>query len=114
MNAPSSLQHGSIYRIDKFTVPSAARQVFLKTVNETKAFLDGQAGCLQNLVLEVQSGSDRFNFITIVEWDSPAAFEQAKAAMAEARRVSGFNPQDFVAKWGIEADMANYGLVEAA
>jgi antibiotic biosynthesis monooxygenase len=114
MSALSQLQHGSIYRIDKFTVPSAAREEFLKAVNKTKAHLDLQAGCLQNVVLELQSGSGRFNFLTIVEWDGPAAFENAKAAMAEVYRASGFNPQAFITRWGIEADMANYKAVEAS
>ncbi|MDB5536794.1 MAG: antibiotic biosynthesis monooxygenase protein [Devosia sp.] len=111
MKTPSQLHYGSIYRIDKFSVPDAARQQFLNQLNETKDFLDGQAGCRQNLVLEVQSGSDRFNFVTIVEWDNVEAFQNAKAAMQEERRASGFNPQEFIARLGIEADMANYGPV---
>ena len=111
MNTPSQLHYSSIYRIDKFSVPNAARHQFLNQLNETKDFLDGQTGCRQNLVLEVQSGSDRFNFVIIVEWDGVDAFEKAKAAMAEERGGSGFNPHEFIAQLGIEADMANYGAV---
>lgn len=114
MNAHTQLQHGSVYRIDKFAVPVAAREEFLAQIDQTKVFLDTQAGCLQNLVLEVQSGSDRFNFLTVVEWDSAAAFEKAKAAMGAVRRVSGFDPQAFLERLGIEADMANYGVIGTA
>jgi hypothetical protein len=111
MNAHTQLQHGSVYRIDKFAVPVAAREEFLAQIEETKVFLDTQAGCRQNLVLEVQSGSDRFNFLTVVEWDSVAAFEKAKAAMGEVRRASAFDPRAFLGRLGIEADMANYGVI---
>ena len=104
-------QQGSIYRIDKFKVPAAAREEFLATLNQTKEFLARQAGCRQNLVLEVQSGSERFNVLTLVEWDSEAAFEAAGAAMVENRKSTGFNPQAFLGRLGVEADMANYTTI---
>ena len=114
MNVTTQLQHGSIYRIDKFAVPQASRAELLAQLHETRRFLDTQDGCLQNLVLEVQSGSDRFNVLTVVEWESATAFESAKAAMMTERRSSGFNPQTFLARLGVEADMANYLSVDAA
>ena len=100
-------QQASIYRIDKFAVPAAARAEFLARVNETRAFLEGQIGCRQNLVLEVQSGSARFNVLTLVEWESQAAFEAARDAMIAERETTGFKPQTFLARLGVEADMAN-------
>ena len=114
MNATTQLQQGSLYRIDKFAVPPGARAELLAQLHETSRFLEGQSGCLQNLVLEVQSGSDRFNVLTVVEWESAAAFDDAKSAMMAARRGSGFNPQEFLSRLGVEADMANYLPVEAA
>lgn len=114
MNAETQLQQGSIYRIDKFAVPPGARDELLVQLRQTQRFLSGQSGCRQNLVLEVSSGSDRFNVLTVVEWDSAAAFEQAKAAMMAERASNGFDPRAFLARLGVEADMANYLALEAA
>ena len=108
MSTTTQHNSGSVYRIDKFAVPQAAREKFLAKLDETKVFLDTREGCLQNVVLEHESGSERFNLITIVEWADEAAFEKAKAAMVEARRESGFDPLEFIALLGVEADMANY------
>jgi heme-degrading monooxygenase HmoA len=114
MNATEQLQHGSLYRIDKFAAPPEARAELLAQLHATQRFLGEQKGCRQNLVLEVQSGSDRFNVLTLVEWEDASTFEAAKLAIMAARRTSGFNPQAFLERLGVEADMANYLPVAAA
>jgi heme-degrading monooxygenase HmoA len=101
----------SLFRIDSFTVPGESREAFLAQVLETKQFLDKQQGCLQNLLLQHHSGANRFNLVTVVEWESEAAFAQAKEAMMAKRRATGFSPEHFLNTLGIEANMANYATV---
>ncbi len=111
MAALPQARNTSIFRIDSFAVPAQSRGRFLAQLEDTKAFLGQQRGCLQNHVLEYQSGADRFNMVTVVEWESKDAFEAAKSAMMAKRRDSGFNPEHFLETLGVEANMTNYAAV---
>jgi heme-degrading monooxygenase HmoA len=108
MTVAANITSAPIFRIDSFSVPAAARAAFLAQVQETKAFLDRQEGCLQNHVLEHHSGADRFNVVTVVEWESEDAFTRARAAMMEQRKATGFDPGSFLKGLGVEANMSNY------
>lgn len=63
---------------------------------------------MKDAIFEQSSGSGAFNFVTLVEWESTSAVEAAKEAVAAMYEASGFNPQEFLARLGIEADMAFY------
>jgi len=103
----------SVYRVDKFVVPAAARAEFMTRVATIKGIIDAQPGCRQNLVLEQVSGPGAFNVVTFVEWESADALESAKTAVTARYKEMNFNPQDLIARLGITADMANYGLYAA-
>ena len=102
-------QTASIFRVDKFIVPEAARDAFVERLKTIQALLDGLEGCLQNLVLEQISGPGTFNFVTIVEWASQEAMENAHTIAAAEYGKTNFNPQEFMQRLGITADMGNYG-----
>ena len=102
-----------IYRVDKFVVPSGAREEFLHKARRTHALLKAQPGFLQDFVLEQSSGPGEFNFVTIVEWASEEAVENARAAVQALHREMNFNAQDLFARTGIKADLANYKRLEA-
>jgi len=102
-----------IYRVDKFVVPDAARQEFLGKVRSTHQLLKAQPGFVRDVVLEQTSGPGRFNFVTMVEWQSQSAMEAAKAVVMAAHAKSGFNPRELFARLGIEADIANYEVIDA-
>jgi hypothetical protein len=108
MTTTKKQPNSSVFRIDSFAVPEASRAAFMAKVQETKDFLDEQAGCVQNLILEQHSGSDRFNVVTVVEWTNHDTFANAKTAMMAKRRGSGFDPESFLKTLGIEANMSNY------
>jgi heme-degrading monooxygenase HmoA len=101
-----------IYRVDKFVVPDAARQEFLGKVRSTHQLLKAQPGFVREVVLEQTSGPGRFNFVTVVEWQSQSAIEAAKAVVMAAHAKGGFNPQALFARLGIEADIANYTAID--
>ncbi len=102
-----------VYRVDKFVVPGRARDEFLAKVWNTHKLLRTLPGFLQDFVLEQSSGPGEFNFVTIVEWDSPASIENAKAAVRAMHKEMNFNAQEMFARLGIKADLANYRQVDA-
>jgi heme-degrading monooxygenase HmoA len=102
----------SIYRVDKFVIPSAARQEFLDKARMTHALLKKQPGFLQDLILEQSSGPGEFNFVTIVEWANQEAIENARAAVQALHREINFNAQELFARFNIKADIANYKRLE--
>ena len=97
-----------IYRVDKFAVPTPARDEFLTRVRATHAVLRRQAGFLRDAILEQASGSGEFNFVTIVEWESAAALEPARQAVVALHEQMHFDPREMIARLGIRADVANY------
>src|ERR1700720_3424629 len=101
-----------IYRVDKFAVPSGAREEFLDKARRTHAVLKAQPGFLQDFVLEQSSGPGEFNFVTMVEWASQEAVEKAHAAVAALHRGMNFDAKELFARTGIRADIANYTLLE--
>src|SRR5258708_2685166 len=84
------------------------RDEFLHKARWTHALLKTQPGFLQDFVLEQSSGPGEFNFVTIVEWASQEAVENARAAAQALHREMNFNAQELFARAGIKADLANY------
>jgi hypothetical protein len=97
-----------LYRIDKFKVPPATREEFLAAVRNIELFLRTQPGYVNAVTYEQTSGPGVFNIVTIAEWDSTESMEAAKQAAALRYKASGFNPQEFMTRLGIEGDMAIY------
>jgi len=106
-NQPSGVSM-PLYRVDKFSVPAAGRDEFLKRVASTHALLRQQEGFVRDLVMEQQSGPGVFNFVTLVEWSSPEVVEHVAAAVAELHRQTGFDRQEMMTRLGIKGDIANY------
>jgi putative NADH-flavin reductase/heme-degrading monooxygenase HmoA len=103
-----------LFRIDKFKVPAAVRDEFLERVRLINQFLRVQRGFVQDAIFEQVGGPGSFNLITLVEWESAEAIEAAKKAAAARYAETGFNPQEFVARLGIEADLAVYSQTASA
>src|SRR6266436_3484409 len=103
----------TVYRVDKFVVPTGAREEFLERARRTHALLKAQPGFLQDLILEQSSGPGEFNFVTVVEWASQEAVENARAAVVKLHGKINFNAQEMFARLGIEADLAYYKRLEA-
>lgn len=99
---------GRVYRVDRFTVPARARDAFLEKVNATHALLKTQPGFIQDFLIERDRDSGGYDILTFVEWESAAAIERAKEAVAELHEEAGFDPREMLDRLGIEADRANY------
>jgi quinol monooxygenase YgiN len=74
---------GPHYRIDKFIVPEAGLNDFLKQVEQVDAALSALPGCLQHLVMiqESHPGEPDIHVLTLVEWASAAHMDAAKACL---------------------------------
>ncbi|WP_295809666.1 antibiotic biosynthesis monooxygenase family protein [uncultured Nitratireductor sp.] len=97
-----------VYRVDKFAVPVPAREEFLERVSATHETLRQQPGFVRDVILEQASGPGTFNFVTLVEWESPDAIERAGEAVARMHAQTGFDRHEMIARLGIAADIANY------
>jgi heme-degrading monooxygenase HmoA len=102
----------ALYRVDRFIVPPAARDEFVKRVAATSRVLHCQPGFRRELVLEQNAGPGVCNFVTLVEWESAAAIGPASEAVARAHAESGFDRHAFLEANGIRADIASYGVVD--
>ena len=112
MSTQSANESPQIYRIDKFKMPSSARQEFVDRVHRTHEFLRTLPGFIQDTVLEQTDGPGEFNFVTIVIWANTEAIEAARKAVTAKYEETGFNPQEMLARLGIKADLANYQQIE--
>jgi heme-degrading monooxygenase HmoA len=104
-NAPHARR---FYRVDKFTVPEAAREEFLSRVFQTHQVLRRQPGFVGDLLLEQTGGPGRFNFVTVAEWESEDFVAGARAAVQAMHRSENFDPQELFQRLGIEPDLGNY------
>ena len=101
-----------VIRVDKFAVPAAGREEFLARVFETHAFLRAQKGFVRGMILEQDSGPGRFNFVTVVEWESVTSVNLAATAVARYHHETGFDRQRMLVKLGIDADLGNYRRID--
>jgi heme-degrading monooxygenase HmoA len=97
-----------IFRIDRFVVPAASEEEFLRTVAETNTAFDGMEGCLQRHVLKQQSPSGSNVYMTVVEWASEAAIQKAREAAAAKHAQMNLNPQEMFQRLEIEAELGNF------
>ncbi|TIP10293.1 antibiotic biosynthesis monooxygenase [Mesorhizobium sp.] len=100
--------NGSVFRVDKFVVPGAAREEIIAKVRMTHELLRQQQGFVQDFLLEQFSGPGEFNLVTIVEWESQAAVDKVVPIVKAAHERIAFNPQATIARLGVKADIANY------
>lgn len=99
----------AVYRVDKFIVPASARDEFMARVMMIKSLLQAMPGCRQNLVLERTAGPGAFNVVTFVEWQDVETLAAAKVNVAARYKEMNFDPQEFISRLGVTADIANYG-----
>lgn len=100
-----------LYRLDRFLVPNSAREVFLARVQSTHEQLAQQPGFVRDYLLEQAKGEASFELVTLVEWQSRQAAENARAQIKASYETLGFNVQAFLAEQGIAAEIGVYHSV---
>jgi heme-degrading monooxygenase HmoA len=97
-----------IYRVDKFKVPAWSRAEFIDTIERTHDRLRAAPGFILDAVLEQADGHGHFTFVTVVIWESREAIEAARAAVVADGKTTGFNRQEMLFRFGIQADLGSY------
>lgn len=101
-----------IYRVNKFAVPTEARDAFLDILESTHALMRRQDGFVRSLLLEQQAGPDLTHVVALHEFAGDAVAQRITAAIAVADKEAGFDRQAVVAGLGVKADMGNFRALE--
>jgi heme-degrading monooxygenase HmoA len=104
----SSPASTSVFRIDKFVVPSQSISAFVERIHHVQRMLGEQPGCLQKHVLTQTGDSSEFDVVTVVEWASADAVAAAQAVMQQQLASEGFDIQAFSKKLGVRGDSGMY------
>lgn len=99
-----------VYRLDKFVVPNPARGEFLARVRETHQLLKELPGFIRDFLMERSHTDDSFILVTLVEWQDEESIRNARAAVGDMHRKTGFDTREILARLGIEADIGNYKI----
>jgi heme-degrading monooxygenase HmoA len=97
-----------IFRIDRFVVPAGSEAEFLDAVAATATVIKGLDGCVQKQVLKQDSLSGDSIYITIAEWASFAAFENARQVVAAKHKEMNLHPQELFNRLNIKAELGNF------
>ena len=98
----------SVFRIDKFVVPSQSISAFVERIHHVQRMLGEQPGCLQKHVLTQTGDSSEFDVVTVVEWASADAIKAAQAVMQKQLDSEGFDIQAFRKKLRVRGDSGMY------
>lgn len=101
----------SLFRVDKFIVPAAARSTFITAIEKVHHLIGSQPGCVQNLVLEQLGGPGEFNFVSVVEWANDEVMGRARSVIEAHNAQQGIDVQRFRDSHGIRVDVGTYRTV---
>ena len=90
--------------IDTFIVPEESKPAFLEGALRVQSFLR----TMPFFLYERKDGESRYNFLTTAVWESEAALENAKRAVAVEFQKLGFNPQETTKRLTIESVRSTY------
>jgi heme-degrading monooxygenase HmoA len=110
-NESTASPSATVFRIDKFVVPTEAMPSFVAQMQRVQQTLRTLPGCLRNQVLTQTGGPGEFNVITLVEWASEQAVAAAQVSVKKKFAQEGFDPVEFVRKSGVRADLGFYDAV---
>lgn len=97
-----------IHFIDKFSVPKAAIEEFVKRMNYNRMFMKKLPGFISDQVFEQKDNEGNLAIITIAIWENQDKLNQAKTTVqAEYKRIE-FNPIDFYQRLNIKMERGQY------
>jgi hypothetical protein len=100
-----------VYRIDRLTVPAAARGELLEAVRGTHRVLRRQAGFVSDRIVEKPAGPGVSTIITIAEWENASVVDTVRKAVEAYHREIGFDREAFLKRLGITLEIGLYSTV---
>jgi Antibiotic biosynthesis monooxygenase len=99
------------FRIDNFSVPTAARADFEAAMRRNLAFIETLPGFLWHLAFEKTAGPSNFDIVTVAVWESQEAIEKAIVAVRQYYARIGFDPGEAIKQWGAAAEIGQYQVL---
>ncbi|MET0350255.1 MAG: antibiotic biosynthesis monooxygenase [Rhizobacter sp.] len=100
----------TVFRIDKFVVPTEVRPAFIAQMQRIQETLRTLPGCQRTLVLEQTGGAGEFNVLTLVEWANEEAVASASAFVKQKFADEGFDPVAFTRNAVVRSDQGFYAV----
>lgn len=102
----------AIHIIDKFSVPKASIEEFVKRMNYNRAFIKTLSGFISDQVFEQKDKEGNLILITIAVWENTDKLNEAKTAVQTEYRRIGFNPIEFYQRLNIKMERGEYSNFE--
>lgn len=89
--------------IDTFRVPEESKATFLERARQVQGFIKTLPGFVEGFLYEQRDAIGKEHYVvTIAVWESEAAFENARRAVAANDQQQGINRQEATKQLGIE------------
>ncbi len=98
-------------RVDKFVVPEAVHDQFVRKMKYLQESLRTLPGCLSANLLSQTDGTGEFNVLTLVEWENESSIANAFIVMQQKFAEEKFDPKEFTRSLGIRADLGFYKIM---
>jgi len=94
--------------IDKFFVPSSAKNEFYERTSINRNFIKNLPGFIEDAAYEYTDKDGNLICITVAVWENLQALNNAKEAVQVEYKKQGFNPAEFLKRSNIVADRGIY------
>ena len=94
--------------IDKFFVPSSAKNEFYERTSINRKFIKNLPGFIEDAAYEYTDKDGNLICITVAVWENMQALNNAKEAVQVEYKKQGFNPAEFLKRSNIVADRGIY------
>ncbi len=94
--------------IDKFFVPSSAKNEFYERTSINRNFIKNLPGFMDDAAYEYTDKDGNLICITVAVWENLQALNNAKEAVQVEYKKQGFNPAEFLKRSNIVADRGIY------
>ncbi|RPD40585.1 ester cyclase [Chitinophaga barathri] len=98
--------------IDKFMVPAAAKDEFMKRTNINRQFIKTLPGFIEDEAYTSTDKDGNLHCVTIATWENAGALQKAKEKVQEFYQKDGFDPAEMLKRLHITMDRAVYTKVQ--
>ncbi len=104
----NEIRETRIVRVNRFSVPSEARDEFLGLIERTHEVIRMQPGFIEDMILEQQSGTGLFNLLTVLQFEGEHVLQSVISAVARFDQAAGIDRQALTRRLGVEASVGFY------
>ena len=98
--------------IDKFIVPTEAKEEFLTRLRANLDLIKKQPGFIDTTAYEKSGGEGEFNYVTVAVWENEDVLLNARQTVSTENQKLGFNLPEILKRLNIKIDRAVYKKLE--